>query len=171
MKNPVIRKPNSSPLFIGRKDVLDKLGKIFVHAADSKLMLRRSCLLWGTGLGNRRDWKDSNLSQVHRRNIRQVIATILLLTALWIHLCSRLSHVFWVDASSLESINMSLKGISSIPAAHASCLDGSAESVLQWISGIQEEWLIVFDNADDLPPDVVAKFIPSGKRGNILISS
>jgi tetratricopeptide (TPR) repeat protein len=82
-----------------------------------------------------------------------------------------LSHVFWVDASSLENINMSLKGISSIPAAQASYLDGSAESVLQWISSIEEEWLIVFDNADDLPPDVVAKFIPPGNRGNILITS
>ena len=79
--------------------------------------------------------------------------------------------MFWVDASSLESINMSLKGISSIPAAKVSCLDDSVESALQWISGIQEEWLIVFDNADDLPPDVVAKFIPSGSRGNILITS
>jgi tetratricopeptide (TPR) repeat protein len=79
--------------------------------------------------------------------------------------------VFWVDTSSLESVNMSLKGISSIPAAQASCLDGSAESTLQWISGIQEEWLIVFDNADDLSPDVVAKFVPPGNRGNILITS
>ena len=79
--------------------------------------------------------------------------------------------MFWVDASSLESINMSLKGIYNIPSAQASCLDGSAESVLQWISGIQEDWLIVFDNADDLPPDVVAKFIPPGNRGNILITS
>ena len=79
--------------------------------------------------------------------------------------------MFWIDASSLESINMSLKGISSISVAQASCLDSSAESSLQWISGIQEEWLIVFDNADDLPPDVVAKFIPPGNRGNILITS
>ena len=66
---------------------------------------------------------------------------------------------------------MSLKGISSIPAAQASGLDGSAESVLKWISGIQEEWLIVFDNADDLSPGVVAKFIPPGNGGNILITT
>ena len=79
--------------------------------------------------------------------------------------------MFWVDASSLESINISLKGISAIPAAQASCLDGSAESALQWISGILGEWMIVFDNADDLHPDVVAKFIPPGKTGNILITS
>ena len=78
--------------------------------------------------------------------------------------------MFWVDASSLESINMSLRGISSSPVAQASGLDGSAESVLQWISCIQEEWLIVFDNAD-VPPDAVAKFIPPGNGGNILITS
>ena len=123
-----------------------------------------------SSLGNRRDWKDPNLSQVHRRNIRQVIAFTSLCHCRFI-LCSRLPHIFWVDASSLESINMSFKGISSIPEAQASHLDGSAESVLKWISGIQEEWLIVFDNADDLPPDVVAKFIPPGSRGNILITS
>ena len=49
MKTLVTRKPNSSPLFVGQKDVLEKLGKIFVHGADSISMLRHSCLLWGTG--------------------------------------------------------------------------------------------------------------------------
>jgi Holliday junction resolvasome RuvABC ATP-dependent DNA helicase subunit len=49
MKIPDSPKPNSSSLFIGRKDVLEKLEKIFVHGTDSKVMLRRSCLLWGTG--------------------------------------------------------------------------------------------------------------------------
>src|SRR5271168_2693775 len=82
--------------------------------------------------------------------------------------CSSFSHVFWVDASSHESITMSFKGLSSIPSAG---MDGSVDSALQWISQIQEEWLIVFDNADDPSPDVVAKFIPPGNRGNILITS
>ena len=59
---------------------------------------------------------------------------------------------FWVDDSSLESLEMSLRGISSIPATRDSSVDGSVESVLQWISYIQEEWLIVFDNADNPLP-------------------
>ena len=66
---------------------------------------------------------------------------------------------------------MSLRGISSISAAQASCLDDSVESVLQWMSGIQEEWLLVFDNADDPPVYVVERYIPPGDRGNILITS
>ena len=66
---------------------------------------------------------------------------------------------------------MSLRGISSIPAAQASCVDDSVESVLQWMSGIQEEWLIVFDNADEPPVYVVEKYIPARNGGNILITS
>ena len=81
------------------------------------------------------------------------------------------SHLFWVDASSEESIETSLKGISNFPAAQYSGVDGSVESVLQWISFLQEEWLIVFDNADAPPPEVVEKFIPPGNGGNILITS
>ena len=102
MKIPVLQKPNSSSLFVGQKDVLNKLGKIFIHCGDSKLMTRCSCLLWGTGgIGK---------TQICLKFIEEI--------------SSRLSYVFWVDASSVESITTSLRGISSIPAAQASCLDG-----------------------------------------------
>ena len=52
-------------------------------------------------------------------------------------------------------MEMSLRGISSLSAAQSSGVDGSVESVLQWISFLQEDWLIVFDNADTPPPVVV----------------
>ena len=123
-------------------------------------------------LGDGRDWKDPDLSQVHRRNVWLVsVFTQYQSQHSQFISCSSFSDVFWVDASSHESITMSLKGISSIPAAQASGVDGSVESVLQWISCIQEEWLIVFDNADNPPPEVVAKCFPPGNRGNILITS
>jgi hypothetical protein len=44
MKIAVPQKPNSSPLFTGQKDVLDKLEKIFVNRTSNRP--RRSCLLW-----------------------------------------------------------------------------------------------------------------------------
>ena len=96
MKIP--QKPNSSPLFVGRNDMLDKLREIFIHCADSKLMLRHSCLLWGTG--------GVGKTQICLKFIEEM--------------SNRLSHVFWVDASSVESITMSLRGISSIFASQAS---------------------------------------------------
>ena len=66
---------------------------------------------------------------------------------------------------------MSLRGMSNLPAAQYSGVDDSVGSVLQWISFLQEEWLLVFDNADVPPPEVVEKFIPPGNGGNILITS
>ena len=49
MKIPVHQKQNPSSLFVGRKDLLDKLRKIFIHYADSRLMSRGYCLLYGAG--------------------------------------------------------------------------------------------------------------------------
>ena len=49
-------------------------------------------------------------------------------------------------------------------------LNESSWSALQWMAGLQEEWIIVFDNADGAP-EVVEKFIPPGQRGNVLITS
>ena len=46
---PLTHMPNSSPIFTGRRDVLDKLEKIFSHKVTSKLMSRCLCLLWGMG--------------------------------------------------------------------------------------------------------------------------
>ena len=57
-------------------------------------------------------------------------------------------------------MKMSLRGISSLPAAQYSGVEGSVEAVLQWISFLQEEWLIVFDNADTPSPEVVESSFP-----------
>ena len=67
-------------------------------------------------------------------------------------------------------MEMSFRGISSLLAAQHSGLDGSVDSVLQRISYLQEDWLIVFDDADAHTSEVVEKFIPPGNRGNILIT-
>ena len=49
MNIPLTQKPNSSSIFTGRQDVLDKLEKIFTDQVTSRLMSRCSCLLWGMG--------------------------------------------------------------------------------------------------------------------------
>jgi tetratricopeptide (TPR) repeat protein len=46
----------------------------------------------------------------------------------------------------------------------------SAESFRQWLSRIEQDWLVIFDNAD-CDPRVVAQFMPKGNRGNILFTS
>src|SRR3984957_1270209 len=44
------------------------------------------------------------------------------------------------------------------------------QAVLRWISSLEHEWLLVFDNAD-VDPHVVAQLMPRGNMGNVLITS
>ena len=82
----------------------------------------------------------------------------------------RFSHVFWIDASSEDTIALGLKGLCAHPEAKAAGISVSSRSALIWIASLQGTWLLVFDNADGAP-EVVEKFIPSGSQGNILVTS
>jgi hypothetical protein len=81
------------------------------------------------------------------------------------------SHVFWIDASSIDTITQGLKGICNFPEAQSSALDGSPQSALWWISSLGDNYVIVFDNADNLTPEELEPYFPSGLGGNILITS
>src|ERR1700729_2134221 len=78
--------------------------------------------------------------------------------------------IFWIDATSAETIELSLRDIADEPEAQAARIKPSAASVLRWLSQIEHEWLAVFDNADG-DPRIVAKYMPPGNRGNILFTS
>ena len=81
------------------------------------------------------------------------------------------STIFWIDASSVGTITQGLKGICNLPAAQSSGLDGSHESALHWIGLLKENYVMVFDNADVLSPAELEAYLPSGRGGNILITS
>src|ERR1700733_7660838 len=82
----------------------------------------------------------------------------------------RFWKIFWIDSTSAETIELSLREIAGEPAAQASGVGQSAESILQWLSRIEHDWLVIFDNADG-DPRVVAKYMPASNRGNILVTS
>lgn len=78
--------------------------------------------------------------------------------------------IFWVDASSIETMEQSMKMIAEDPVAKAARVEPSSRSVLQWLSRTNHEWLLIFDNADG-HAHTIAKFLPPGNRGNVLITS
>jgi len=82
----------------------------------------------------------------------------------------RFVRVFWVDATSKETIELSFQHIADDPVAKRDGVDGSSKSVVRWLSRINKEWLLVLDNVDG-NPDVISPYLPSGRRGNILITS
>ncbi|KAK0187042.1 P-loop containing nucleoside triphosphate hydrolase protein, partial [Armillaria mellea] len=86
------------------------------------------------------------------------------------------SIILWIDATSESTIVQSWKDIQ---AKYDSILKNSFTSsennqsrVLDWISHYdQQEWLLIYDNADHDDISLLKRYIPAGESGNILITS
>ncbi|KAJ7061436.1 hypothetical protein C8F01DRAFT_1057929 [Mycena amicta] len=78
---------------------------------------------------------------------------------------SRFTDQFKINASSEEAIEMGYKQISL-----AKNLGDTAEAAQTWLKTSQDEWLLLFDNADEVDLDLGA-YLPKCNHGNILITS
>ncbi|KAK0476513.1 hypothetical protein IW261DRAFT_1642335 [Armillaria novae-zelandiae] len=143
-----------SSLFIGRQEYFSKLEEYFTER--KKPWKRRSFLLYGMGgIGK------SQIALKFAQNKQQ---------------SKYYSIIFWIDATSESTIVQSLKDIQ-IKYDHIlkNSLVSSAKNenrVLDWISHYdQQEWLLIYDNADQHNISLLKKYIPAGEHGNILITS
>src|ERR1700733_3026969 len=115
---------------------------------------------------NGRYRKNSNLPEIHRGKLGSV-STSPICVMRTLHNRSRFRKIFWIDATHEETIKLSFENIAKDPEASAVGVT-DMESVIQWLSGMDLNWLLVFDNADG-KPNMVAKYLPAGNRGNVLI--
>ncbi|KAJ7803984.1 P-loop containing nucleoside triphosphate hydrolase protein [Mycena olivaceomarginata] len=76
----------------------------------------------------------------------------------------RFSEIFYIDATNEQTIETDLRTVA--PAV----VGESAEASLHWLAGKKEEWILFFDNADDVLLDI-SKFFPRCTFGNILITT
>ena len=73
--------------------------------------------------------------------------------------------MFFVDASSSNTITTDLENI-----AQAKKAGESAQDALAWLARQNEEWLLLFNNADDTTLNL-GNYFPCCSHGNILITS
>ncbi|KAL2043537.1 hypothetical protein N7G274_003844 [Stereocaulon virgatum] len=73
--------------------------------------------------------------------------------------------VFWVDASSTESLERGY-----LQVAKVCGLEANVDVARGWLSNIPELWALIVDNADDPRLDL-SPYFPVGNRGIILITS
>ncbi|KAI0200714.1 tetratricopeptide repeat domain-containing protein [Astrocystis sublimbata] len=73
--------------------------------------------------------------------------------------------VFSIDGSSVKSIKKSLGDIAKLAGRHP-----NADAALDWLSTVKEQWLLLFDNADDNDVEV-ENYFPKGIGGHILITT
>ncbi|KAJ7252003.1 hypothetical protein C8J57DRAFT_1723023 [Mycena rebaudengoi] len=132
--------PPPSRMFHGRRDILDKL-----HAYFSQDIGRRHIsLLHGLGGAGKTQICLKFLDETDK---------------------SRFRDVFFLDASTVDTIKSGLKNI-----ALTRSIGSEADDASLWLASSQDEWLLIFDNADDPSIDLFSYF-PQSSRGSILITS
>ncbi|KAJ7795475.1 P-loop containing nucleoside triphosphate hydrolase protein, partial [Mycena leptocephala] len=130
--------PPPSRNFLGRQIILDKMHQYF----NQDLGKQHIYVLYGLG--------GAGKTEIALKFIEEA---------------SHFTDQVFVDASTTETIDMSLKAI-----ATTRQIEDSSQDALKWFTAKQEPWLLFFDNADD-PKIDLNKFLPKCNRGNIVITS
>ncbi|OOQ84544.1 tetratricopeptide repeat domain-containing protein [Penicillium brasilianum] len=73
--------------------------------------------------------------------------------------------VFWIDASSEETVKHSYARIAKVGG-----VEPNENAAKNWLSTLQQPWLLLVDNADDPEVDVI-RYLPKGEGGVVLITS
>ncbi|KAJ7260243.1 hypothetical protein C8J57DRAFT_485408 [Mycena rebaudengoi] len=132
--------PPPSRIFQGRRDILDKMHEYFAQDIGN----RHVCLLHGLG--------GSGKTQIALKFLHETPS-------------DRFTDVFFIDASTADTIQAGLKNI-----ALTRSLGSDHEDASLWLASCTTEWLLTFDNADD-PKLNLFNFFPQSTQGNILITS
>ncbi|KAJ7280093.1 hypothetical protein C8J57DRAFT_1712128 [Mycena rebaudengoi] len=132
--------PPPSRMFHGRRDVLDKMHAYFSQDIGE----RHVCLLYGLGGAGKTQICLKFLTESEK---------------------SRFTDMFFLDASTIDTIKSGLKNI-----ALTRSIGSDHDDASRWLASHHDEWLLIFDNADD-PSINLFNYFPQSSSGNILITS
>ncbi|KAJ7438590.1 FabD lysophospholipase-like protein [Mycena latifolia] len=135
--------PSPSIHFTGREDILQKMSEYF----NTSIGQRHIFLLHGLG--------GCGKSQTAFKFVEQSTSV----------LESRFPDVYFIDSSSQQTIKYDLVTLALVKKVGKTFQDS-----LLWLSHQHTEWLIVFNNADDINLNL-SQYFPSGSHGNILVTS
>ncbi|KAJ7440030.1 hypothetical protein FB451DRAFT_1377722 [Mycena latifolia] len=135
--------PPPSVRFTGREDILQKMSEYF----NTSIGRRHIFLLHGLG--------GSGKSQIAFKFVEQSTCIPE----------SRFQDVYFVDGSSQQTIENDLVTLALVKKVGKTFQDS-----LLWLSHQHTEWLIVFNNAEDINLNL-GQYFPSGSHGNILVTS
>jgi len=146
--------------FIGRKDILDKLRRYF----DSESASQRIFVLHGIGGAGKSQlaFKFIEESKDKRYNNWSNRITLLFTDDLTF---PSFSDIFYVDATNEDTIQTDLEAVTPGNAKR------TVEASLRWLaSQTDRNWLLVFDNADNVDLKL-RQYFPSCFSGNILVTT
>lgn len=132
----------SSDNFTGRQPILEKLNVFFEKR--EVLGPRRQYLLYGVGGAGKTEIA-LKVSEVFE---------------------DRFKRIYWIDGRNQQTIEESIQSV--VEYALPESQGDSSQAFVQWLSNLDEDWLLVFDDCCDQD---ISAFIPPGDKGNILYTS
>ncbi|KAL1729459.1 hypothetical protein EV714DRAFT_284956 [Schizophyllum commune] len=136
--------PPPTHAYTGRKDILDKMHAYFAPVNGK----RKVFVLYGLGGAGKTQvgCKFVEMSQFDSET-------------------QRFSEVFYLDASTKDTLTADLKAL-----AIAKEAGKRVDDALTWLARHTEDWLLFFNNADD-PKLNLKQYFPACSHGNILITT
>ncbi|KAF4546132.1 putative kinesin, partial [Lasiodiplodia theobromae] len=142
---PIRSRPETSPIFTGREQILARL-EAFFNAQSGQRLQRKELLLYGMGGAG----KTQISLKFAERNIQ------------------RFKHIFWIDGSSAATVEQCFKDIAAENCPDVSSAEASAQSAFLWLGRLTEEWLLLFDNVEDFK--LASEALPR-HNGNVIYTS
>ncbi|KAJ7128542.1 P-loop containing nucleoside triphosphate hydrolase protein [Mycena epipterygia] len=139
--------PPPSRIFHGRQTLLDQMHQFFMQNMGKQLIY----VLHGLG--------GSGKTQIALKLLMDQLLSEC------IHFIPRFTDIFFIDSSSVDTIDTGLKNV-----AKTKSIGDSSQDALQWLSSKQDKWMLFFDNADD-PKINLNNYFPLCTHGNIIITS
>ncbi|KAJ7819757.1 hypothetical protein B0H14DRAFT_2600393 [Mycena olivaceomarginata] len=139
----LVRCPPSSQIFQGRQDILAKMTEYF----SKDIGTRHIYVLHGLGGSGKTQISLKFLDTANHQPT------------------PRFTKQFFINASSLQTLDTAFKNI-----AIAHKIGNSLQDALSWLITQTEEWMLLFDNADDTNINLFP-FFPRCTHGNIIITS
>ncbi|KAJ7824351.1 hypothetical protein B0H13DRAFT_2290987 [Mycena leptocephala] len=172
--------PTQNQLADAVKSLVEKIGKVSTHSLSKhsfhmlcQLLLNsnNSTLLWllsdvllpprySRAIGERHTYVLHGLGGSGKTQV-----ALKFLDMISRHQAPRFTKQFFINASSLQTLDTALKNI-----AIAHKIGTSSEDGLLWLISQREEWMLLFDNADNPSIDLF-HFFPKCTHGNIIITS
>ncbi|KAJ7508298.1 hypothetical protein B0H11DRAFT_1847743 [Mycena galericulata] len=138
----LVQCPPPSQIFQGRQDILEKMREYFANGIGEKHIY----VLYGLGGSGKTQTALKFVDNANKPN-------------LWF------TKQFFINASSRQTLDTAFKDI-----AISQRIGKTSEDGLLWLTSEIEEWMLLFDNADDPSIDLFP-FFPRCTHGNIIITS
>jgi hypothetical protein len=163
--------PAPSQVFTGRRDVLDKMDLYFFGTHQSTRQKRQKVfVLHGFGGAGKSQlafkFVDEHQSQPASEGSPNQYAWFILFDFHDFIFYHRFTDVFFIDASTKDTICADLEKI----ALDRLGPDHSHEDAIPWLCAQHNQWLLLFDGADDKDLNL-RDYFPCVPHGNILITT